>query len=259
MPEEAAFEVEIGKSTMESGNPPSVVLSFKAAAKIRAWTLAAPGEISGFGSLTEKVEGFNTILYVDDVWLMEQDCGQGHSTISTAGIFKFMDRQVAPDQNVRFWWHSHAGFGLFWSGIDKATQYQLSETAHWLCLVTNKETCRDGVDGLANSLAAYFAAKPLRISWQKLPIEVESIESSILDEAAEELRGMITNLPSSGVMVKDSQLYIPGWGERSITPDPVTTIPASVATELEPDADVPADEPTDITNPKAPEVVDGVN
>lgn len=258
MPEEAAFEVEIGNSTMESGSPPKVVLSFKAASKIRAWTLAAPGEISGFGSLTEKVEGFNTILYVDDVWLMEQNCGQGHSTISTAGIFKFMDRQVAPDQNVRFWWHSHADFGLFWSGIDQATQYQLSETAHWLCLVTNKATCREGIAGLADSLAAYFAAKPLRVGWNKLPIEVESIESLLLDEAAEELRGMITNLPASGVRVRDGRLVIAGWEDGNTTPIsfPLRSAPA---VEIEPDADVPAEALTDTTNPKGPEVADGVN
>ncbi len=212
----------VGKINLMVGPPPVVKISHRAAILMKTWVMAAPGEISWFGTLYEK-NGDPTVLYVDDVILPTQECSGVHSTVPPQGIFEVLDRVDElgiKDRDIRFWGHSHASFDTFWSGTDRGTQEIHAEGASWLSLVTNKAAVkpyeeRPGTwkDNFAKkSLATYITHAPVRIVMDGLAIEELNPGADLLKEAVDVFRGKITNLPEGfEPRVESGRLLVPSW------------------------------------------------
>lgn len=211
---------------------PLVRISYQAALTMKAWVRMAPGEISWFGTLFEKKSGDRTILYVDEVLLPEQECSGAHSTVPASAMFKLMDRidetnGRIKDRDIRFWGHSHATFKPFLSGIDRATQMQLSGTGNWLSLVTNHASVAPHQDGqrwvdnfASDSLASYGIADPMPMPIDWLQIEEIQPGVMLLENAVDEFAGKILNLPEGyEPKVDNGHLIAPIWIPEDTEPE----------------------------------------
>jgi len=113
----------------------------------------APGEISGFGTLTfDKQTGR---FEIHQVVLCEQENTGGSTDMKAEDVAKAMFQLKDAPGELRWWWHSHVDFNVFWSGTDKKTMAELAHHGWFLSTVFNKKrenkTCltfRDGNFGL---------------------------------------------------------------------------------------------------------------
>jgi hypothetical protein len=123
--------------------PPSVVLSHDAWQKLDAWTLMAPGEVSGLGTVEvcENYMGLGTVFLVEDIFLLEQAATGASTVLNPAAVAKLMTEQIragVDTSKLKFWWHTHANMQVFFSGTDHSTIEGFEQAPWVLSLVTNK-------------------------------------------------------------------------------------------------------------------------
>lgn len=124
---------------------PTIVLSLTAYRKVSLWTKLAADinnwEVSGLGTILAKHGG----LFVSDVWLIKPSrVGGAHVEQDPAAINALMRKLYTGGRdikNLRFLWHSHANFGVGWSGTDDQTAREdFCPDAPWTVnLVTNAQ------------------------------------------------------------------------------------------------------------------------
>lgn len=107
---------------------------------IYGWCKAAKSEVSGLGI----VERDGGEFVVTDAFLLDQVCGSGSTEIDTDAIAKLqfdLHKKKIPQSALRFWWHTHYNFNVFWSGTDVATMKILAgSSADWmLSMVINQK------------------------------------------------------------------------------------------------------------------------
>jgi hypothetical protein len=157
-----------------------LVLSLTAFKKIRLWTCLGADrynvEVSGLGLIKPKHQG----LFVSDVWLIRPEkigaahvdmlgssvqelmmevltrsskykhlrtCVEEYYTTGVVSDFRAFDEftdllaRSKGLKTLRFHWHSHAKFGVSWSGVDEATaRHDFCPDANWtVSLVTNQK------------------------------------------------------------------------------------------------------------------------
>lgn len=108
--------------------------------KINGWCKAANSEVSGMG-LVRKEKG---VYKVYDVFILKQTCGFAETTLdrkssSWSNLMSQVVQKEGTLKNLRFWWHTHYNFNVFFSGTDTDTINELGAGASWfLALVTNQ-------------------------------------------------------------------------------------------------------------------------
>lgn len=199
-----------GDVNLHVGRPPIVVMTHRAAVRMRAFVMMSPIEVAGFGLLEHQVGKDSNgpdRLIVKDIHIMQQDCTAGSADITPQGFFELQDRLQKKygkimDKEMRVWWHSHAKIGIGWSGTDTGTMSEYTEDVDLLCLLTNRKAADFDKELFADqTLACYVAGPPARVAWNGLFIGVENIKEgettqAILEEAIQDFRGAIRNLPT---------------------------------------------------------------
>ena len=98
--------------------------------KIHGWCKTAKSEVSGVGMVRK--EGNKFVIY--DVFLLPQRCSSGFTEIDDYAINKLkydIIKRGGRVEDLRFWWHTHYNFGVFWSGTDVATARRLAGEGDW--------------------------------------------------------------------------------------------------------------------------------
>lgn len=143
--------------------------------RINYYTQAASGEVSGLGIITIDEKGRHI---VSKVYLLEQESTAGDTELKPEAISKLMVDMMKDNEDpgkLKFWWHSHANMGVFWSGTDDTCAETLSKEFAF-SLVVNKagdKRCR---------LDLY---KPFRITFDGVKTEVLAPEDTALKEECE--------------------------------------------------------------------------
>jgi hypothetical protein len=173
--------------------------------KIMYYAEAAEGEVSGLGTILIDKE---KDLIVDEVFLLEQESSAGDTELKPEAISKLMEDMIKKDQDpgkLKFWWHSHADMGVFWSGTDDACAETLSR--EWaFSMVVNKrgeKKCR---------LDLY---NPFRITIDNIRVEEmleedEDLKEKCKKEVEEKVKSPIERWRGKG-WDKDKDRW-PGYG-----------------------------------------------
>lgn len=105
--------------------------------RITYYAQAADGEVSGLGTIVKDEIGRHI---VDNVYLLEQEATAADTEIKPEAISKLMTDMMKAERDpgtLKFWWHSHAAMGVFWSGTDDTCAETLSKE-YAFSLVVNK-------------------------------------------------------------------------------------------------------------------------
>ena len=157
--------------------------------KIMHWVNKAGSyEVSGLGNVVYDKE--NRCLRVDEVWLLNQENSGSTTDIDENAVGKLMfeHHKSGVEGDLRFWWHSHASMGVFWSGTDIATIKELGEGGWFLNTVfNNKEEMR----------TCLYMTDPMEIFSDELETV---ITSEIYDDEVEQA------LEKLGLRVRDNKI-----------------------------------------------------
>lgn len=170
---------------------PIVAIKEDAHRKIMSYAALCEDEISALGTV---VVSHNKIT-ITDVYLFDQTVSPSSTDLSSESISKFIYEYVKDDKdisNLKFWWHSHARMGVFWSGTDTATIERFS-SAWMVSIVSNKN--RD-------VLVRLDVFEPFRYTFDHIPLIIEyntDIDPAIVDEINEKVRHSYYSAPASVV------------------------------------------------------------
>lgn len=157
--------------------------------KIMHWVHKAGNyEVSGLGNVV--YDKANKCLRVDEVWLLDQENSGATTDICENAVGKLMydHHKSGVEGDLRFWWHSHAGMNVFWSGTDMATIKELGEGGWFLNTVfNNKEEMR----------TCLYMTDPMEIFSDELETH---ITSEIYDDEVEQV------LEKLGLRVREDRL-----------------------------------------------------
>lgn len=103
--------------------------------KIHGWCKAAKSEVSGLGLVRLTSKG----MEVYDVFLPKQKCSSGYTELddlATPKLITRLHKTKRRTEDLRFWWHTHYNFGVFWSSTDDNNAREMVETnGDWLLSV----------------------------------------------------------------------------------------------------------------------------
>lgn len=96
---------------------------------IRALTTNCPLEMSGFGRTTIREENEEKIIRVESLEVFRQECSPASTVlddIDLTNMYLDLAKNGKDASEYNFWWHTHADFGVFFSGTDTHTLRKLS-------------------------------------------------------------------------------------------------------------------------------------
>jgi hypothetical protein len=163
---------------MIAGKPkmPTIHITESAYRKLRLYADICKDEISALGCVSHK----NGDFLIHDIHLFEQAVTSGSTDMSPGDVSKFLYEYVRAGKNpedLKFWWHSHATMGVFWSGIDEGTITRFNN-GWMISMVSNKQ---------GNHLVRLDIFDPLRLVLE-LPLEVTyDVTAKDRDEIAKEI------------------------------------------------------------------------
>ena len=143
--------------------------------RIMYYAQAADGEVSGLGTVVKDDKGR---MVVNQVYLLEQESSGADTELNSEAISKLMTDMIGKNEDpgqLKFWWHSHASMGVFWSGTDDTCAETLSREFAF-SLVVNKageKRCR---------LDLY---NPFRVTFDGVKVEEISQEDNDLKKECE--------------------------------------------------------------------------
>ncbi len=117
---------------------PTVYISVEAKQKLDLYIKCATGEISGFGTVLQTPHA----LFINDVFILKQECSYTETEISEEDASDMLLEMVLDEQDVnqvKLYWHSHVNMTTFWSGTDEKTIKVLSKGTWLLSIVGNKQ------------------------------------------------------------------------------------------------------------------------
>jgi hypothetical protein len=133
----------------------------KALKRVMYYARAADGEVSGLGTIVKDPTGR---YIVDDVYLLEQESSAADTELNPESISKLMTDMMKKNEDpsrLKFWWHSHASMGVFWSGTDDTCAETLSREFAF-SLVVNKA---------GEKLCRLDIYNPIRITFNHIKLE----------------------------------------------------------------------------------------
>ena len=143
--------------------------------RIKYYAQAATGEVSGLGTVVKDENGRHI---VNNVFLLEQESSAADTELSPEAISKLMTDMIKNNQNpaeLKFWWHSHADMGVFWSGTDDACAESLSKEFAFSLVVNKSGDTKCRLDLYA----------PFRITFDGVKVTELPQEDKNLKEACE--------------------------------------------------------------------------
>jgi len=143
-------------------NYPVISISEHVYRKIRGFVSICPNEISALGSVSVHE---NHVL-IDDIFLFDQVVSPGSTDLSSEDISKFLVEFIRAGKDpasLKFWWHSHANMGVFWSGVDTSTIDRFN-SGWMISMVSNKA-------GEAKVRMDIF--EPFRLTMDNLPFSID--------------------------------------------------------------------------------------
>lgn len=168
--------------------------------KVMHWIDKADFEVSGLGMVEYDQE--NNVLRVTDAMLLQQK-GTGASTELNAGaVAKAMFLTKDKSGSLRWWWHSHVNFSVFWSDTDQTTLRELGGGGWFCATVFNKKR---------EMKSAYCQNAPVRLVFDDMPCEIiEYVDQDLINKWDEEFDKNVTRetFVFSGV---DMGGYGPVW------------------------------------------------
>lgn len=116
-----------------------VVISREIHQKIMHWIdKAGRDEVSGLGTIVLE----NDDYIIKSAMLLKQKNSGADTELSGEDVSKALFKSQSSEGMLNWWWHSHAGMSVFWSGTDTATIHELGEHGFILSTVfNNKREC----------------------------------------------------------------------------------------------------------------------
>lgn len=138
--------------------------------KVMYWVRKSKVEVSGLGKVV--VED-NTVRVIDAM-LLPQTNTASSTDIDAEGIAKAMFELKDTPGELKWWWHSHATMGVFWSGTDRDTIKELSGPGWFAATVFNHK---------AEMKSAFALASPIKAIADDIPtiIGARMIDKDIVD------------------------------------------------------------------------------
>lgn len=132
--------------------------------KMFGWANAAKGEVSGMGL----VRRAGDIFTIYDVFILPQESDAGYTELDRDGLAKLsmdLHKKGAAVKDLRFWWHSHADFGVFFSSTDDTcANALLGANGEWgVSIVVNKKRDYLSRIDLYDPLHVTITGKPVDI------------------------------------------------------------------------------------------------
>jgi len=115
------------------------------AKKIKYWTEAATGEVSGLGIVEEE----NGKTVVREVFILDQEASGSETELKPEAVAKLMTDLMQEGKDpgkLKFWWHSHVDMGCFWSGTDDECAETLSNEFAFSTVVNKRGESRTRLD-----------------------------------------------------------------------------------------------------------------
>lgn len=143
---------------------PTVHLDERVFQKIMHWCRKAGSfEVSGLGNVIYDPK--TNVFLVNEVYLLEQENTGTTSDIDEKALGKLMyeHHKSKVEGELKFWWHSHADMGVFWSATDMATIRQLGGEGSFLSTVFNKKE---------EMRSAFYMTDPISVFVDELPTVV---------------------------------------------------------------------------------------
>jgi len=169
--------------------PPDVYIDAEAMAKLRAWTHHAEGEVSGLGLVEVARDGERiSSLEVTDVFILEQECTSVSTELdpdAVSALLVELATQEKEDQ-LRFWWHSHANMGVFWSSNDESNIRRMATEDFLVSIVLNKEW---------KTLTRVDWFAPARVTLDDLPLHVLLNDDAIHSRCQQDVEELVTTPP----------------------------------------------------------------
>lgn len=147
----------------------------RALKRIMYYAKAADGEVSGLGTIIKDKDGH---YIVNEVYLLEQESSGADTELNPEAISKLMTDMMKENQDpsrLKFWWHSHANMGVFWSGTDDTCAETLSREFAF-SLVVNKS---------GEKLCRLDIYNPIRITFNHIKLEEIVEEDKELEKVCE--------------------------------------------------------------------------
>lgn len=172
--------------------PPVVKISPEARQKLKYFTNAAKGEVSGIGFATLlKDEAGKTIGFlVKDIFLVQQSATSSHSELDETALHKKiyeLTEQGADMSTVRVWWHSHNTMNCFWSRTDDATIEALSNSGFTVSLLANKR---------GETLTRVDLYDPCRVTYDGIDLRMDVLDNPELYAACKkEVEELVDHTP----------------------------------------------------------------
>lgn len=171
-------------------NPPKIVISKKAWDKMYVWTHLAKGEVSGLGVVNEVMDKIGRLDHylIMDVYLPIQECTGTTTDIEPEMVLQCTQMAIGDGykfEDLRFWFHSHAEMGVFWSGTDEATAKRLSAEANFISVVMNKKSEVKGRIDLAY---------PMRLRFDDVSVHIEGIKAEKVEDDSEKVLAKISEV-----------------------------------------------------------------
>jgi len=103
--------------------------------KLELYPKLVTGEIGGLMNVKEQ----KNKLIIEDIIILKQKVGGAHFRLDEDALFEFLKTNKRRAHRFKGWWHSHANFEAFWSGVDDATFDMMAGMSKFaLGVVTNK-------------------------------------------------------------------------------------------------------------------------
>lgn len=147
--------------------------------RIMYYTQAADGEVSGLGTLIKDEKGRHV---VNRVFLLEQESSGADTELNSEAISKLMTTMIGKNEDpatLKFWWHSHANMGVFWSGTDDTCAETLSREFAFSLVVNKAREMRCRLDLYA----------PFRITFDGVKVtELVQEDQNLREECEKEVK-----------------------------------------------------------------------
>lgn len=160
---------------------PKVVIDNEVYRKVMHWINKSKYEVSGLGTL--KIEE-NGLIRVTSAMLLPQTNGGTHTDIEADAVCKAMYDLRAAEGELKWWWHSHVDFNVFWSGTDMDTIKSFGGGGWILATVLNQKNAHKSALFHKDGITSPFGKEDL--FWDDLETSIMPfVEPSMLDWNAE--------------------------------------------------------------------------